>query len=54
MSEEVDVTTGECYTESLPDGNVMILRRKSSAPARSVGPTVATASLPASLAGTAR
>ena len=46
MSEEVDLATGECYTESLPDGNVMILRRKSSAPARSVGPTVATASLP--------
>jgi choline monooxygenase len=45
MSEEVDLATGACYTESLPDGNVLVLRRKSGAPPRSAGP-LTTATLP--------
>ena len=34
MSDEVDLETGETYTEMKPDGNVLALRRKRSAPAR--------------------
>lgn len=47
MTEEVNPATGECYTESVPDGNVLVLRRKSGAPPRSAAAPLSSAgSLP--------
>lgn len=37
MSEEVDLQTGRCFTESLPRDNVLVLRRVPDAPARAEG-----------------
>ncbi len=34
MSDEVDLNTGESYTEMWPEGSVLVLRRKDSAPRR--------------------
>jgi choline monooxygenase len=43
MTEEVNPATGECYTESVPDGNVLVLRRKSGAPTRSAAAPLSSA-----------
>lgn len=47
MSDEVNLDTGETYTEMKPDGNVLILRRKRSAPARPPSAPLAGYSMPA-------
>ena len=46
MSDEVDLRTGESYTEMRPEGSVLVLRRKDGAPVRPGTAPLATHALP--------
>ena len=46
MSEEVDLKTGESFTEMAPEGNVLILRRKDGAPSRQASAPLAGHAMP--------
>ncbi|MBL8698879.1 MAG: aromatic ring-hydroxylating dioxygenase subunit alpha [Alphaproteobacteria bacterium] len=46
MSEEVDLGTGESYTEMSPEGSVLVLRRKDSAPSRQASAPLAAHAMP--------
>jgi choline monooxygenase len=46
MSDEVDLATGESYTEMLPEGSVLVLRRRDGAPVRPGTAPLATHAMP--------
>jgi len=46
MSEEVDLKTGESYTEMAPEGHSLILRRKNNAPSRQASAPLAGHAMP--------